>query len=202
MRQRPFRSSQNSAMAVGIPWRKPMLDWIGTKILALMTLLPAVFVDEKSPDLHRHPGDVRLGLHRSGRISHCDAAVSVHHCALHARDVKPGRAEALKSCSAAWARAPARSHPDRSARRSARGDDQCPKQPAMPPIEVLRDGIPRRNPRAQAGRPGRDPRRRRPYQREVALPPFLCRETQLHRAGNRVLSSTSTSPTTWHWSRW
>jgi hypothetical protein len=49
MRQRPFRSSQNSAMAVGIPWRKPMLDWIGTKILALM-LLPAVFVDEKSPN--------------------------------------------------------------------------------------------------------------------------------------------------------
>ena len=27
-----------------------MLDWIGTKILALMTLLPAVFVDEKSPN--------------------------------------------------------------------------------------------------------------------------------------------------------
>lgn len=26
-----------------------MLDWIGAKILALMTLLPAVFVDEKSP---------------------------------------------------------------------------------------------------------------------------------------------------------
>ena len=26
-----------------------MLDWIGTQILALMTLLPAVFVDEKSP---------------------------------------------------------------------------------------------------------------------------------------------------------
>ena len=25
-----------------------MLDWIGAKILALMTLLPAVFVDEKS----------------------------------------------------------------------------------------------------------------------------------------------------------
>ena len=27
-----------------------MLDWIGTKILALMTLLPTVFVDEKSPN--------------------------------------------------------------------------------------------------------------------------------------------------------
>ena len=27
-----------------------MLDWIGTKILALMTLLPAVFVDETSPN--------------------------------------------------------------------------------------------------------------------------------------------------------
>jgi hypothetical protein len=50
MRQRPFRSSQNSAMPVGILRRKPMLDWIGTKILALMTLLPAVFVDEKSPN--------------------------------------------------------------------------------------------------------------------------------------------------------
>jgi hypothetical protein len=40
----------NSAMAVGTLRRKPMLDWIGTKILALMTLLPAVFVDEKSPN--------------------------------------------------------------------------------------------------------------------------------------------------------
>jgi hypothetical protein len=40
----------NSAMAVGNLRRKPMLDWIGTKILALMTLLPAVFVDEKSPN--------------------------------------------------------------------------------------------------------------------------------------------------------
>jgi hypothetical protein len=40
----------NSAMPVGILRRKPMLDWIGTKILALMTLLPAVFVDEKSPN--------------------------------------------------------------------------------------------------------------------------------------------------------
>jgi hypothetical protein len=37
-------------MAVGTLRRKPMLDWIGTKILALMTLLPAVFVDEKSPN--------------------------------------------------------------------------------------------------------------------------------------------------------
>jgi hypothetical protein len=50
MRQRPFRSSQNSAMPVEILRTKPMLDWIGTKILALMTLLPAVFVDEKSPN--------------------------------------------------------------------------------------------------------------------------------------------------------
>jgi hypothetical protein len=39
----------NSAMRVATLRRKPMLDWIGAKILALMTLLPAVFVDEKSP---------------------------------------------------------------------------------------------------------------------------------------------------------
>jgi hypothetical protein len=49
---RGFDKNQSSQYRYGggIPRRKPMLDWIGTKILALMTLLPAVFVDEKSPN--------------------------------------------------------------------------------------------------------------------------------------------------------
>jgi Carbohydrate phosphorylase len=74
-----------------------MLDWIGTKILALMTLLPAVFVDEKSPNFTAIRAMFGLGF-----ISHRDAAVSLRHCALHASDVNLA-VEALKSRSAAEA---------------------------------------------------------------------------------------------------
>lgn len=81
-----------------------MLDWIGTKILALMTLLPAVFVDEKSPNFTAIRAMFGLGFivlvayliamrpFRSA-IARCMRAMSN----LAARNTE--------ACSAAWARA-------------------------------------------------------------------------------------------------
>jgi hypothetical protein len=103
-----------------------MLDWIGTKILALMTLLPAVFVDEKSPNFTAIRAMFGLGfiVLVAYLIAMRPFRSTIVRC-MRAMSNLAARKRWSLQCGVGTR--PARSHPDRSARRSARGDDQCTK---------------------------------------------------------------------------
>jgi hypothetical protein len=65
-----------------LDWIEKMLDWIGDTFLAIVTAVPALFVDQDSPRFFLIRG--MLGyISCLGRMPHGDAAISPFPCALH-----------------------------------------------------------------------------------------------------------------------